>query len=105
MNRSLFMDKIKFIGFDMDYTLAEYISPEYEKLGFKLLIDRLIAIGYPAELRQFNYDETFPIRGLWFDTLYGNLLKVRFFIVFYFVIIIFIHDIQHSILIKGGRIR
>lgn len=70
------MNKIKYIGFDMDYTLAEYISPQFEKLGFQLLIERLIEIGYPAELRQFNYDETFPIRGLWFDTQYGNLLKV-----------------------------
>ena len=30
VNRSLHMEKIKFYGFDMDYTLAEYKSPEYE---------------------------------------------------------------------------
>lgn len=24
----------------------------------------------------FEYDPSFPVRGLWFDTLYGNLLKV-----------------------------
>ena len=30
MNRSLHMEKIKFFGFDMDYTLAEYKSPQYE---------------------------------------------------------------------------
>ena len=28
MNRSLRLDKIKFYGFDMDYTLAEYKSEE-----------------------------------------------------------------------------
>jgi len=30
VNRSLHMEKIKFFGFDMDYTLAEYKSPQYE---------------------------------------------------------------------------
>ena len=30
VNRSLHMEKIKFFGFDMDYTLAEYNSPQYE---------------------------------------------------------------------------
>ncbi|XP_076372635.1 5' nucleotidase B isoform X6 [Tachypleus tridentatus] len=76
VNRSLSLEKIKFFGFDMDYTLAEYVSPDYEALGFKLVVDRLISIGYPPEIQDFEYDPSFPIRGLWFDTLYGNLLKV-----------------------------
>ena len=29
----------------MDYTLAEYKSPEYEDLGFELVKNRLIEIG------------------------------------------------------------
>lgn len=29
-----------------------------------------------TEIMLFDYDPTFPIRGLWFDSLYGNLLKV-----------------------------
>ena len=45
VNRSLRLDKIKFYGFDMDYTLAEYKSPEYEDLGFELVKNRLIEIG------------------------------------------------------------
>jgi len=33
------MEKIKFYGFDMDYTLAEYRSPEYEvKLFIKAVV-------------------------------------------------------------------
>ncbi|KRX94741.1 Cytosolic purine 5'-nucleotidase, partial [Trichinella pseudospiralis] len=36
VNRSLELEKIKFFGFDMDYTLAVYKSPEYEILGFRL---------------------------------------------------------------------
>ena len=45
VNRSLTLEKIKFYGFDMDYTLAEYKSPEYEDLGFELVKNRLIEIG------------------------------------------------------------
>ncbi|XP_043268675.1 cytosolic purine 5'-nucleotidase isoform X2 [Venturia canescens] len=76
VNRSLHLENIKFYGFDMDYTLAEYKSPQYEQLGFNLLKDRLVSLGYPREIQAFEYDPSFPVRGLWFDTLYGNLLKV-----------------------------
>jgi len=76
VNRSLHLEKIKYYGFDMDYTLAEYKSPEYERLGFELLKERLVKIGYPDAIQEFEYDPSFPNRGLWFDRLYGNLLKV-----------------------------
>ncbi|XP_012525787.1 cytosolic purine 5'-nucleotidase isoform X1 [Monomorium pharaonis] len=76
VNRSLHLENIKFYGFDMDYTLAEYKSPQYEQLGFNLVKDRLVSLGYPQEIKAFEYDPSFPVRGLWFDTLYGNLLKV-----------------------------
>uniref|UniRef100_A0AAY4EZJ3 Cytosolic purine 5'-nucleotidase n=1 Tax=Denticeps clupeoides TaxID=299321 RepID=A0AAY4EZJ3_9TELE len=70
------MEKIKCFGFDMDYTLAVYKSPEYESLGFDLTVERLVSIGYPQDLLRFVYDPTFPTRGLVFDTMHGNLLKV-----------------------------
>lgn len=76
VNRSLHLENIKFYGFDMDYTLAEYKSPQYETLGFNLVKERLVELGYPQEIMCFEYDPSFPVRGLWFDTLYGNLLKV-----------------------------
>ncbi|XP_029422907.1 5'-nucleotidase domain-containing protein 4 isoform X2 [Nannospalax galili] len=60
----------------MDYTLAAYKSPAYEALTFKLLLERLVCIGYPHEILRYTYDPTFPTRGLVFDVLYGNLLKV-----------------------------
>lgn len=82
-----------------------YKSPEYESLGFNLTVERLVSIGYPQELLNFVYDPSFPtrlvlqappprsvwgtadcallwlthlylLRGLVFDTMYGNLLKV-----------------------------
>ncbi|CRK93431.1 CLUMA_CG006967, isoform A [Clunio marinus] len=76
VNRSLHLENIKFYGFDMDYTLAEYNSPQYEQLGFDLMKKRLVDLGYPEEIMLFEYDPAFPIRGLWFDSHFGNLLKV-----------------------------
>ncbi|KAK6174762.1 hypothetical protein SNE40_017978 [Patella caerulea] len=79
VNRSLMLEKVKFYGFDMDYTLAVYKSPEYETLGFNLLKAEIVNMGYPQAINEFQYDPTFPIRGLWFDSHYGNLLKVDAF--------------------------
>ncbi|CAK9298872.1 unnamed protein product [Gordionus sp. m RMFG-2023] len=75
VNRSLQLEKVKFFGFDMDYTLAMYKSPEYESLAFDLALKRIVKIGYPNELLEVQYDASFPMRGLWFDTFYGTLLK------------------------------
>nr|XP_010595463.1 5'-nucleotidase domain-containing protein 4 [Loxodonta africana] len=76
VNSSLALGKIRCFGFDMDYTLAAYRSPDYEALAFQLLLERLVSIGYPHEILRYTYDPTFPTRGLVFDALYGNLLKV-----------------------------
>ncbi|CAF0854107.1 unnamed protein product [Adineta ricciae] len=76
VNRSLQLDRIKFYGFDMDYTLALYKSPEFEELTFQQVLETLIELGYPEQIREFVYDRTFPLRGLWYDKFYGNLLKV-----------------------------
>ena len=76
VNRSLSLENIRFFGFDMDYTLAVYKSPAFETLTFEFVRERLIDVGYPLELRDYQYDPTFPLRGMMFDTKYGNLLKV-----------------------------
>lgn len=76
VNRGLMLQKVKFLGFDMDYTIAVYKSPNFEALGFNLIKDKMVSMGYPEAIQDFYYDHTFPIRGLWFDTLYGNLLKI-----------------------------
>ncbi|XP_058956811.1 cytosolic purine 5'-nucleotidase isoform X1 [Pocillopora verrucosa] len=76
VNRSLSLDKIKFFGFDMDYTLAVYKSPVYEKKAFDLICERLASIGYPKDVLDFEYSDSFPVRGLFFDCELGNLLKV-----------------------------
>ena len=62
VNRSLQLDRIKFYGFDMDYTLALYKSPEFEELTFQEVLESLIVLGYPEQIREFVYDRTFPLR-------------------------------------------
>jgi len=76
VNNDLDMEDIQAIGFDMDYTLAQYTSPQFETLGFDLAKKKMVTFGYPKSFEDFEYDPTFPKRGLWFDQQFGNLLKV-----------------------------
>lgn len=45
-------------------------------MAFDLIVDRMISMGYPTDMKKFEYNPIFPVRGLWFDYIYGNLLKV-----------------------------
>lgn len=40
----------------------EYISPAYEKMGFDLCRDYLVTMGYPEDIREFEYDPSFVLR-------------------------------------------
>uniref|UniRef100_A0A8C2WZX9 5'-nucleotidase, cytosolic II, like 1 n=1 Tax=Cyclopterus lumpus TaxID=8103 RepID=A0A8C2WZX9_CYCLU len=75
VNRSVTLENIQCFGFDMDYTMAMYKSPDYESMGFELIRDRMVSVGYPHELLRYTYDPSFPT-GLVIDTKFGNLLKV-----------------------------
>lgn len=79
VNRDLRLDRINFFGFDMDYTLAIYNSPDFEELAYNMTIERLIKIGYPETIKTLKYDPHFPIRGLFLDKELGNLLKIDSF--------------------------
>ncbi|KAM6976357.1 5'-nucleotidase, cytosolic II, like 1 [Tautogolabrus adspersus] len=76
VNRNLTLENIKCYGFDMDYTMAIYKSPDYESMGFEMIRDKMVSIGYPHEILRYTYDPSFPTRGLVIDTKHGNLLKV-----------------------------
>lgn len=39
-----------------------YKSPQYETMGFNLVKQRLLQMGYPIEMQEFVYDPSFPIR-------------------------------------------
>ena len=72
------MEKIKAIGFDMDYTLAMYKSAVFEKLSCDGALHKLVhVLGYPQEiLESTHYNHSFFIRGLVIDKERGNILKL-----------------------------
>ena len=77
VNRTLRMDKIEAIGFDMDYTLAIYQLRQMEDLAFRMTAQLLVnGYGYPASLLSVPYDPDFVIRGVVVDKLHGNLFKM-----------------------------
>ena len=75
-NRSLQLDGIDWVGFDMDYTLAVYKQAEMDRVSISVTVDKLIEKGYPEELRNADYPTDFPIRGLLIDRKLGNILKM-----------------------------
>jgi len=58
VNRSLRLDRIKWIGFDMDYTLAVYKEPVFESLTYDIAVKRLITMGYPESIRELKVAHT-----------------------------------------------
>jgi HAD superfamily 5'-nucleotidase-like hydrolase len=76
-NRALNMARIAAVGFDMDYTLAQYYSEKFESLSAKGAIDKLVyKLGYPEQLLKLEYDHSYFIRGLVVDKVRGNMLKL-----------------------------
>lgn len=75
VNRTIDLDEIGAIGFDMDYTLCRY-KPELEVLATELAIGHLVKRGYPAGLSEIAFDPTWGIRGLVIDSAKGNVVKM-----------------------------
>lgn len=76
VNRTLRMDQIQVVGFDMDYTLIIYKQAEMEKLSLRCTLEKMIRCGYSEEILSLPYDPKFSIRGLVIDTQQGNVLKM-----------------------------
>lgn len=77
VNRILNLKNIKVIGFDMDHTLVRYNSEVFEQLVFNVVRKKLIELkNYPSEILDFKFDYHKVIRGLVFDKVRGNLLKL-----------------------------
>jgi 5' nucleotidase family len=56
-NRELKMSNIRAIGFDMDYTLAQYQQPAFDQLAFDGAKAKLVEkLGYPKDVLDFQYD-------------------------------------------------
>jgi 5'-nucleotidase len=75
-NRNLRLDRIKAVGFDMDYTLAIYRQAEMDRQSIEATVRKLVDRGYPDELLSMKYRTDFPIRGLLIDRKLGNVLKM-----------------------------
>lgn len=55
-NRSLNMKNIVAVGFDMDYTLAQYKPETFESLAYQGTIKKLVYdLGYPLEVICFAF--------------------------------------------------
>ena len=75
VNRTLRMETIGYVGFDLDWTLADYHRLDLEELVFQLTIDRLIEHhGYPEVVRTVTFRPDFPRRGLLIDREAGTVL-------------------------------
>lgn len=78
VNRSLWMDRLTWIGFDMDYTLLRYHADPMEHLCYAQSVEKLIASGYDAEsLRSLRYNPQRAMRGLLIDKQRGNILRIN----------------------------
>lgn len=76
-NRSLNMRSIVAVGFDMDYTLAQYKPETFESLAYEGTVKKLVHdLGYPTELLDWLFDSKYMVRGLVLDKKRGNILKM-----------------------------
>ncbi|KAL8502355.1 hypothetical protein ACS0TY_021482 [Phlomoides rotata] len=79
VNKNLRLDHVQVYGFDYDYTLAHY-SANLQSLIYDLAKEYLVnELRYPDSCMEFKYDNSFPIRGLYYDKSKGCLLKLDFF--------------------------
>lgn len=60
-NRELKLGNVRAIGFDMDYTIAQYKQPAFDKLAFDGAKEKLVQLGYPKEMLDVEYDHTVRI--------------------------------------------
>jgi len=78
--RTLNMNAIKIMGFDMDYTLVVYREKELENLVFQLTVEYLVGeLGYPDDIKRLKFMPDQVIRGLVIDNKLGNLIKINRF--------------------------
>ena len=77
VNRALRMESIQCVGFDLDWTLADYRRKPMERLAFDLAVEHLIEDqGYPEGIRAVELRPDFPRRGLLIDKKIGTVLRM-----------------------------
>ena len=79
-NRTLDLNEIHAIGYDMDYTIVHYRVEAWEAEAYDCLKEQLLQQGWPV--RNLAFEAARTCRGLIIDRQLGNLLKAdRFGIV------------------------
>eukprot|EP01041_Mallomonas_annulata_P005744 gene5744-11613_t len=75
-NRELNGEQLQAVGFDMDFTLAQY-NEAFDLLAFNGAKAKLhYNLGYPKEVLDFTYEPLKCRRGLIIDKSKGNIIKV-----------------------------
>ena len=69
-------EQLESVGFDMDFTLAQY-NEAFDLLAFEGAKEKLHKIlGYPEEVMSFTYSADSYRRGLIIDKARGNIIKI-----------------------------
>jgi HAD superfamily 5'-nucleotidase-like hydrolase len=77
INRTMRMETIEVICFDLDWTLAAYDRELLQRLIFDTALTRLIdRYDYPAEIRSAEFRPDFAHRGLLIDKAAGTVAKM-----------------------------
>lgn len=75
-NRHLRLDRLDWIGFDMDYTLVRYHTLPMETLIYQKGLAKLLQAGFPSSIASFRYDPTRIVRGAIIDKATGNIVQM-----------------------------
>ena len=76
-NRTLNLNAIRAIGYDMDYTLIHYRMEAWEYRAYEYIKERLQSEGWPV--KELMFDSRLVMRGLVIDTDHGNVVKANRF--------------------------
>lgn len=76
-NRTLNLNAIRAIGYDMDYTLIHYRMETWEHCAYEYIKERLQMEGWPV--KELIFDSQLVLRGLVIDTEQGNVVKANRF--------------------------
>ena len=78
VNRNLRMEKIRAVGFDLDWTLADYDRDAMSRLAFERTLERLVERhGYPKSILKAEFRADFSRRGLMIDKESGMVVKMN----------------------------
>jgi HAD superfamily 5'-nucleotidase-like hydrolase len=76
-NRTLDLQDIKAIGYDMDYTLVHYRVEAWEQEAYRCIQEQLLKQNWPVE--KLSFEAAQVCRGLIMDRQLGNLIKANRF--------------------------